>query len=179
MRLFLAIELPAEIKERLYGLQKEILSLGFFRGTPVKKEQLHLTLHFFGEVGEEKYKDIVEKLKALKFSSFEVRIQRLGVFPSNNYFRVVWAGIEGAGLEKLQRDVCALLGVKNEEFIGHITLFRVKNIINKNSFLDFLEKHREVRFGSFVLKEVILFESLLKPNGPEYFVREKVLSVAE
>ena len=80
MRLFIAIEIPEDIKEYLAKIQEEIDdTLAKIRF--VNKNQIHLTLKFLGEVqpnNAEKTKDI---LKKIALSPFSVNLSGIGVFP--------------------------------------------------------------------------------------------------
>lgn len=167
-RLFIAIELPDELKQKLGSLEK---SFEFSQARWVKPENLHLTLKFLGQVKEEKVNSIASALKGLTadFSAFTLQTGEIGAFPSFKRARVIWIDIK-SGREEAKKLACliddklSLLGFEKEErdFQPHITLVRLKKptplfnlpVVNW-SF-------------SFLAKEVILFESVLKPTGPVY-----------
>ena len=87
MRLFVAIDFD-DIKDYLINLQVKIPKDA--KMSMVKS--FHLTLKFLGEVEEEKIGDIIERLNNIKFSPFYVALGKIGIFPSENYIRVVWVG---------------------------------------------------------------------------------------
>jgi len=69
MRLFIAIEMPEEIKEYLIQIQSKIGNdLAKIRW--VNKEQIHLTLKFLGEVQPNCVEEVKEELGKIKFESF-------------------------------------------------------------------------------------------------------------
>lgn len=164
MRLFIAVEIPEGIREKMGGLARGLPGEGLSR---VKTENMHFTLKFLGEVGEEKLGEVKRILHSVEFSPFSVRMRGVGVFPNESYVRVVWAGAESPEMEALAREVhSALEGMfRKEEFSAHLTLARVKR---KVDFREFLDKHREEEFGEFGVDKFILFESRLQPGGPEY-----------
>ena len=106
----------------------------------------------------------------IEFSRFSCSVKKIGVFPNENYIRVVWIGAESDDkLEALaDRIMKALHGYgKDERFSSHITIARVRKKIDLKSFL---EKHRSDELGSFEVFEFHLIKSELKPEGPEYSV---------
>lgn len=167
-RLFIAIDLPQEVKQKLGTLSK---SFDFPHARWVKPENLHLTLKFLGRVKEEKVESITLTLKNLTadFPAFTLQTGKLGVFPSLKRARVVWIDLEGGRgeakkLAHLIDEKLSLLGFEKEEreFQPHITLARLK----KPTFLHSLPL---VNWSfSFLTKEIILFESVLKSTGPIY-----------
>jgi len=165
MRLFVAVHVPDALKEKLAALGKEIEQDGI---RFVKPGNMHLTLKFIGEVDEGEAPEIEEKLRAISFAPISCSLKGIGVFPNENYIRVVWAGCESGGkLEALAKDVMdALHGYGDSRpFSAHLTIARVKR---KLGLKDFLQKHKDDVFGDFEAKEFHLIKSVLKPGGPEY-----------
>ena len=63
MRLFIALDLPENIRDYLFNLESE-LTTGVAKVRWVSKRNLHLTLKFIGEVKEDKVKEIADKLES-------------------------------------------------------------------------------------------------------------------
>lgn len=154
MRLFIAIMPPAEIVEELKGLQKGLLAGGARIGAaeqagwdkekevllvrkspwrPSAPDQLHLTLQFLGDgINLHQKEEIRKALEGVgpKHAPFEIRPAGLGAFPSPARASVLWAGVEGSGLEGLAQDIeAALLPLdikRDKPFAAHITLARSK-----------------------------------------------------
>lgn len=165
MRTFIAIDLPEEVKQYLKGLQKQ---LGNAKLTLVK--DFHLTLKFLGEVSEEKIEEIKLLLREIKFKAFKTRLTNIGVFPSENYIRVVWVGLEEGDIKKLQKDVDDKLQKmfpKEKRFSAHLTLARVKFVDNKEKFIDSIKKIK-VDKKEFDVCEFKLKKSTLTKQGPVY-----------
>jgi 2'-5' RNA ligase len=164
MRCFLAIEIPEEVKKEIIRLGKEFNFLGKY----VEKENLHLTLKFFGDVEDKKVGEIKEKLKKVKFKSFLSILGGMGFFPSEKMIRVLWVGIEPKEkLNKLYEEIEKSLGNKTEKFEAHVTLARIKDIKDKKEFLDRIKKIK-IKPIEFEVREFVLKKSTLTPKGPIY-----------
>ncbi|MDD5340160.1 MAG: RNA 2',3'-cyclic phosphodiesterase [Candidatus ainarchaeum sp.] len=165
MRLFTAVPVPAELRERMAALGKEIRQEGI---VPVKPENMHLTLKFLGETDERKLAGLEQALRGIRFAPFSCIVKGVGVFPDEHYIKVVWAGVESGGkLEALAKDVQQpLRGFGDDErFSAHITIARVKR---RADLRQFLEKHRNDEFGAFTVSSFELIQSVLGPEGPKY-----------
>ena len=170
MRLFIAIKLPEDVKEELIKVQKEIGS-EFAKIKWVNKEQMHLTLKFLGEVQPDKVEEIINKLKTIKLESFTVFLGFIGVFPSENYIRIVWIGLKPEDkvleLQKQIDEALSKLFKKEKDFKSHITLVRVKYTEDKKQFLEQLKKIK-VENKKIEIKDFRLMKSTLTPKGPIY-----------
>ena len=89
MRLFIAIHFN-ELKEYFYELQKQLPENAKLSLT----KSFHMTLKFLGEVQPEKVDEIIGILKTIKFEKFKVFLDSMGIFPTENHIRVVWAGLK-------------------------------------------------------------------------------------
>jgi len=107
--LFVAVNLPQEIKENLSCFKNN------FPFRWVKKENLHMTLAFYGYTNQED--QIKEKLRGVfkDLKPFKVEIKRIS-FVSN---RMIWALVE------TPKDFLSVVKKINPEFIAHITLARI------------------------------------------------------
>ncbi len=161
MRLFLAINLPDEIKKKLSELQKELPEDGLRKVLP---ENIHLTLRFLGNVSDMELPKIIRPLNTLSFEPFTMKIKGVGVFPNQDYIRAVWTGCESTELFSLEKQISTILkGKEDQEFSPHITLSRVRKRINIPSFL---EKYGDVEIGEFTVSKVDLMQSFLKKGLP-------------
>ena len=123
IRLFAALAVPVDIAEALARRQQ---GLPGARWSPL--EQLHVTLCFFGEVGETRAADLDAGLAVLSMASFEVALRGAGAFGDPARIRAVWAGVEES--EPLRRlaakceTAANSLGVRIEArtYRPHVTL---------------------------------------------------------
>ena len=165
MRTFIAIDMPEEIQQYLKWTQKQ---LGNAKLKLVK--EFHLTLKFLGEVSEEKIEEIKLLLREIKFKPFKTRLTNIGVFPSENYIRVVWVGLEEKDIKIIQEDIDETLQKifpKEKRFSAHVTLVRVKFVDNKEKFVDNIKKIK-IDKKEFEVKEFKLKKSTLTREGPIY-----------
>ena len=137
MRCFLAIDLSEKVKEELEKAKKEINHDGI---KLVEKENLHLTLNFFGEISEEKTSEIKNKLRDFKFEKIDAKLGNIGFFPSLDYIRVVWISLEpNEKVKELAKLINEKLNSQDKNFESHITLARVKFLKNKKEFIEKLK----------------------------------------
>ncbi|MEM2878466.1 MAG: RNA 2',3'-cyclic phosphodiesterase [Candidatus Hadarchaeales archaeon] len=175
MRLFLAIDITDEIRAELVKAQGRIKATGADLKL-VEPENVHLTLKFLGEVGEEMIGRISETMERSvpKGGAFKAGVRGVGVFPDLRYIRVVWAGVsDGADrIVELQRGIDAgmeSLGFKRESgFVPHITLARVRSPRGRERLIDELRAMSDLDFGTMEVKSVKLRQSRLTPQGPIY-----------
>jgi len=170
MRMFVAIEVPEDTKEYMIEIQKKIGNdLAKIRF--VDKKQMHLTLKFLGEVQLNGIDIIKSKLKKVEFESFSVYLDSIGVFPDENYVKVVWIGLNPEyEIMKLQRIIDESLKelfAKEDNFKIHLTLGRVKFVKDKEKFVRNLRKinidNKKVNVNGFKL-----MKSALSQKGPIY-----------
>lgn len=165
MRLFIAIELPADLKKMLGKLRADIPGVRW-----IPSEQVHLTLAFLGEVEEKAVGRLNGKLGRIQAPAFELRFSGTGCFPDRHRPRVLWIGLEPEPrLNDLAAKVCEAAlacGIPMEErpFSAHITLARFKSPAPREAD-DFLNRHRKVALPPFSAREFILFRSSLNPQG--------------
>jgi len=164
MRLFIAIMINEEVTAYLKELQKKFLGLGYFNFV----NGFHLTLKFLGDVDDDKIEKIDELLKKVRHRKFKLCLNSLGVFPSPRNARVLYVGVSGNIGDlwnKIEMKLKNEFGSR-EEFKEHITLARVKNIIDKEKFSHSLKY--DVEKLCFEVENFKLIKSELKSDGPVY-----------
>jgi len=77
-------------------------------------------------------------------------------------------------MKELQQDF-ELIGYQKDRqnLVPHLTLGRIKSIADRVFFQRTIDQYREVSSLSHRAEFVILFESILKENGPEYRILQK------
>ena len=126
LRLFVGIGFPPELKLRL-----SLLCSGVPGAKWVDPGNLHLTLRFIGEIGEDVAADVDESLSRLRARRFTLQIAGTGVFGDKP--RSLWAGIERnpelVGLRDKIEQALIRVGLPPEprKFAPHVTLARLRD----------------------------------------------------
>jgi 2'-5' RNA ligase len=185
VRLFVALEIPTEVRETLAELVSQLRGLAP-KLKWVRAENLHLTLKFIGEIEIEKLDTIRGALTEVRSSkSVELQVQGLGFFPNERWPRVFWAGLRTShNLAALAADIdaaCAALGFAREQrpFSPHLTLARLESTLPPGSLRDAIQRHAAHEFGAFRATEFHLIESRLKSTGAEYTTVQSFPFVSE
>lgn len=173
VRCFIAIDLPEDVKAKIFHEFENLQKKGFIVGNFVNKSNLHVTLKFIGEISEEKIAEIRAILRGIKFKKFDARIGKIGAFPSNNYIRVLWVDFISEYANGLYEEINQKLGIKEKEsFVSHITVARIKSIKDKKKINEELSRINFKKLD-FSVGEFTLFKSELNPKGSVYKVIEK------
>lgn len=166
MRLFIAIDFN-ELRDYFIELQKLLPKNAKLSLT----KSFHITLKFLGEVQPDKVETITNTLKNIKFQSFSVFLDSIGIFPTENYIRVVWVGLKPEEkILELQKSIDELLKPllkKEKEFKAHITLARVKYPEDKKQFLEEIKKIK-IKNKKIEIRDFRLIKSTLSPKGAIY-----------
>jgi len=182
MRLFIAIEIPDEIKKEMVKVQEQLRKTNV-DASWTRAEGMHLTLKFLGEVPETKIAEIVGGLQkaAEGIGQFRLEVKGVGTFPSPRNARVVWIGLSGdiGKLTKLQEAVeNAMVGIglahDERKFTAHLTLGRIKHIRSRDQWLALLAEIKDRSLTGFDVTAVSLMQSELKPSGAVYTEMGKV-----
>lgn len=170
MRLFIAVDLPSEIKKYLSSLKNSFPKKG--KVAWVREENLHVTLKFLGEVEEARIAGIINGLSDIQFDKFSLTLSRLGFFPGESAPRVFWANFTDASkLKNIAHEMDMKLKEfkKDHPFQGHLTLARIKylSLEEKDQFLKEAGK-MNLENKSFVVEEFGLYHSTLSQKGSKY-----------
>ncbi|HPR41128.1 MAG TPA: RNA 2',3'-cyclic phosphodiesterase [Candidatus Methanofastidiosa archaeon] len=173
-RLFVAINLDDEIKKTIVSID-DLFSKSSINAKFTSPENMHMTLKFIGEWPFNDVNDVIDILNDVKtsFKPFNVDFEGIGGFPNDHAPRIIWVGgksrtlVDMAG--KIDKNL-STLGIKKENrpFSSHITLARVKNILNRDDIINIIHANKDVAIGSQHVTEFCLKKSELTPNGPIY-----------
>lgn len=176
MRLFLAINLPAELRARALRATAPLRAAA--PGVAwVDESRLHLTLKFLGECAESAVAPLAATVGAVTagHAPFDIAIEGAGAFPNLRRPRVVWLGVApSTKLELLQHEVeaaCDALGYELEgrPFHPHVTLARVRDDVPRDQLERLAAVTPSVSFrGEAVVTTVELMHSQTLPSGPRY-----------
>ncbi len=170
IRSFVAVDLPAGMRDDIARIQREI-AIGGLR--LVRPELVHVTLKFLGNVPEERLGEITEALGSIRSTPFDASLKGMGSFPGRS-IRVVWLGLEGNFLELYQavENALAPFGFERDKrgFSPHVTLGRVKSPspeISKQISRK-ISQIGDIDLGSFHVDRFLLKKSTITSGGPIY-----------
>jgi 2'-5' RNA ligase len=175
IRSFIAFDLKSEsVLNRISEVQRLLIETGADLKL-VETRNIHITVRFLGEISLGTVEKVFETMKKIQFKPFIIQIHSLGVFPSLNYPRVVWAGMT-LGVEQLKSIFSNLepqiraLGFEPDDhgFSPHLTIARVRSGLNKQRLVELVTKKADYDFGSIKADCLRLKKSQLSPKGPTY-----------
>jgi|SRR5579871_1058207 len=173
MRLFTAIDLPAEVITTLGSLITRLKPTAQINWSPIAN--LHITTKFIGEWPEDRLPELTTALQALPVRPpIEISIEKLGFFPNPHSPRVFWAGVHaGDSLTTLARDTedsLAALGIAREQrpYSPHLTLARIKTPGKQPALLQAVARLPSLDFGRFTADRFFLYRSKTAPSGSVY-----------
>ena len=147
MRLFLAIDLPSELKDKLekLAIEKQI------KTDLHRREKFHITLVF---IGDRDLNEIINKLKDFSFKSFQVKLTGQPDIPHVNGFAAA-----APELIPLMKQVYELLEIPMKDLKPHVTLSEVELLNEKASLTETFE---------FNADKILLINSTITPEGHVY-----------
>lgn len=167
MRLFIAIAIPDAVAMSLTMIQSGVSGARW-----QTREQMHLTLRFIGEVDGRDAAAIDDALAVISAPALSLQLKGVGEFGGNKP-RALWAGvIPHEALLHLQRKIetaMQRIGLEAEprKFTPHVTLARLRST-PPGIVMDYLVDHALYASVTFEVREFILYESHLGPNGSLY-----------
>ena len=180
LRLFIAVELPANVRQRLADLADQLRGMGLERLRWVRPENIHITLKFLGETPAERQPQIEDALRAAAegVAPHELTLGELGKFGGRQNPRVLWVDVRGDvdALKALHKRVdarmIAALGFPADErpFAAHLTLARVPQDLARKVARPLAEAIDAVKVPDppIPVRQVVLMRSELRREGPVY-----------
>lgn len=166
IRLFVALDLPEEIKKTLRHSCPDLPG-----GRWVPDTQIHLTIRFIGGVDNNLFHGIHEKLNTIRAKPITMALNEFGFFPSRKRARVLWVGIEkNTSLTELHTRVesaLTSLGLEpeNRKFVPHITLARFKKPPSFSGSSQFTDSESLLSTPPFTIQHFSLYSSVLSSTG--------------
>ena len=163
MRLFVAIDIPAEVKLNLRALLDRLRPLAKLKWSPV--DNMHVTTKFIGEWPPARLEDMKTALAAIPGEAIRIEVRGLGWFPNSRRPRVFWAGVHaGEPLQELARateQAAAQLGVPGEDrqYSPHLTLARIQDRVPLDGLRQAVAALESHSFGAFSAAAFYLYLS--------------------
>ncbi len=127
---------------------------------------MHLTLLFLGERF-----DIAEALTRLENFTCKrtvpLPLGRVSHFDN----RIFYAGVEG-DMQTLHEALCGVFGVPSQKLLLHVTLMRIKKIVDMEAYARLQET---IKPEGFVMPHIDLMQSQLHPEGARYTLVKRLV----
>ncbi len=182
LRVFAGIPLPDKAKQSI-GIwidenRNTFKSLKF-----VNPELLHITLYFFGELEQEEVEKLKLSIAAFKGAAVKASLGGISFFPSFKKPNVFYISMEQGGGEVSEiysqfELIIKKIGYisRGKKFIPHITFARRKKRKGDAGKADWsFFKSINFNIRDIILDRLVLYQSVLKPEGPEYFPLKEIL----
>ena len=174
MRLFVALEILDNVREKLAALQKHMRAENLdLRWVP--PENFHVTLKFIGEATSAELEAIKSELRGVRPEGpVRATFRGLGYSWSARRGGIFWVTMEVTETMKMLAAQInrrlERLGIAAEErdFLPHLTLARFKRPNSLPAIRAAIEAHQNREFGSLLSEELHLVESKLGPGGSKY-----------
>ena len=173
MRLFTAIQLPENICDSIENISHGIPGVRW-----TKRENIHITLSFIGDVEQNKLSLIKDILSEIHFDSFDLELSGVGQFLTMRSINTIWLGVKNPErITMLQTLIVKGLkkaGFETEKnkYIPHLTLARLKHV-SINKIQEYMEEFSLFQSDPFRVNEFFLYSSKLYPDGPVHTVEKE------
>lgn len=154
MRLFVAIDIPEEVKDNLRTFVGRIRPTAKISWSPI--DNLHVTTKFIGEWPEVRLEQMKRTLLSVGSPGpLTIAVRGIGWFPSPRNPRVFWVGVDGGEelkmLARSTEEAVHAIGVPKEDrnFAPHLTLARIRERVPLDALHQALESAGPYDFGSF------------------------------
>jgi len=177
MRVFCAVELPAEVRARAAAHIESLRSaMPDARASWDRAEKLHVTIKFLGEIEAARVPALSQAASRAVacVQPFALAIEGAGAFPSKGPPRVLWLGVtdSNGGLARLQgslEEASTEEGFPREKrpFHPHLTIARLRQPQGARR-LAALHRERGFAPAHFQVTELLVIRSELGPGGSRY-----------
>ena len=168
MRVFVAIDLPDDVRAELETLQSSLVI-----GRRVPAENFHLTLSFLGEQPDEAIEEAHQALSTIRATSFDLQLAGVGSF-GNRSPQVIFPDIARCpSLVELERRITrtlrnAGLEFQKQRFRPHVTIARLPKILSVFELAqvrDYFAEHAAFRGSCFEVRSFHFYRSILRPRA--------------
>ncbi len=180
-RIFIAVKVnPEKNLVSMISSLKNSLSCENIRW--VDPANFHVTLSFPGNTDEDKISVLSTLIQENCTGSgeFDFFLQGAGVFKNLREPKVIWAGVQISDalvrLNELVKNGVNKSGINIEDrvFRPHLTLGRLKVLRSETNLKSVLDRYHDAVIQKVTVKEVIVYESILKFSGPQYVPVTKI-----
>jgi RNA 2',3'-cyclic 3'-phosphodiesterase len=173
MRTFLAFDIAEDLREEINQIIWRYKNYKNIKW--VEKDNLHITTHFIGDTRYEDLTDLDEIFSELfeKLPKFNILNSEINIIPAKKP-RIIWVGIKPENelvfhyIKKMRKRLSIMHYKPDKNSLKlHITLGRIKGRLDKSFFPQMLSE--KIYNIPSLIEKITFYESILKPNGPEYY----------
>ncbi|MCH8313393.1 MAG: RNA 2',3'-cyclic phosphodiesterase [Nitrospinae bacterium] len=181
LRLFLAIDVPNSVREKITEAQSFYKTLNLDAAW-VKPANMHLTVKFLGDTPSGLIPAIKDRMAEIAISTppFSLTLGKMGVFPNVSRPRVLWIGLEnredhlGSLKTRVEKEMASLgFPPDKQKPVHHLTLGRIKSSKNREDLKKALQSAQRIEMDPFEISSIQLIKSELTPKGSIYTVQEE------
>lgn len=170
-RLFTALEVPAEVGDRL-----SLLRGGLPGGRWIDAENYHVTLRFIGDIDFRTADEIVDALSRVKRRDIELQFDGLTAFGTSKLHSLVAKVAPSRALAELQAEherIIQKIGLPPEgrRFTPHVTLARLRGTPQRE-LANYLALRGGFFAGPFDVNRFVLLSSKDSTGGGPYLVEQ-------
>jgi 2'-5' RNA ligase len=174
IRCFIAVEVnDSDVVRQIARIQQDLLSSGA-KLKLVQPQNLHFTLHFLGNIDEQRIPELADILEKVEGNVFDIDLVGLGCFRPQRP-RVIWIGCTTGADQLIQHQQVIGKELRAHRFPSekrkyspHLTVIRVRSGVNRVQLMELVNQHTNKEFGRIQVKAIKLKKSTLTPKGPIY-----------
>ena len=170
-RYFIAIQLPDDSKNRLLSMQPSVVPGMRLVG----RDELHLTLHFLGELSDQSCELVRRALAAVNAAEFNMTITGLGFFSTDGEPKVLWSKVEkNPAIDSIHHSIGAALTaairfqLESRPYFPHVTLARFNGPCSLAVLENYLEQKKGFNISAVLVKQFALYSSIFVDGVPQY-----------
>ena len=168
MRLFVALDLPWEVRRQLSQTATPLPGARF-----LPPENYHVTLRFLGEMPAHRAEELDHTLAALRGKRFTLQLGGVGVFEKAGRPQTLYVGVERSPqLDHLQAKIeTAVQRIAFEperrRFTPHVSVARLDGA-PPAKLVEWVQRHNLLRSAPIPVEHFTLFSSQLGKDGAAY-----------
>ncbi len=176
-RVFLGIPIQPDIQNEIENCQ-----FGLQDTKWTKKENLHLTLLFLGDITITELEELKEIMDNVKEKPFEISLKKPQIF-IKKIDSILWLqAVPDKEILNLRTKILNELDKTNirydksskQKFTSHVTIARIKKL-NYKRLNDYFQTFESFATSIFTVNAFTIFSSILKSDGPIYFPEKRIL----
>ena len=175
IRLFTALSLPDDVADTLARRQSGLPGAKWR-----ERDQLHLTLAFYGEIDERRADDLAAELnRAAAGGPFEFELRGVGAFGDAHRSHTLWAGVEPNERLSVLAGRCRAAGeragvtMEKRDYRPHVTLAYLKPQTSPDRVGAWITGHNLLHSPPIRVDRFGLWSSILTHDGSRYELEQE------